>query len=250
MASEGAVELIDYLNVLWKRKAMIIWMVLLSAASAALVSYLIKPTYEVSRVLKIGQITGMGRIGQAGEISFQERHLIETREAVIETITDQRLLDEVRAKIIPEVPIERFAKQVTVDGKASPQAQASAHVRYTVQAETAVQAVAIADAIADSIIRRHAKIFEEGMAVKQRYQEELKEKIDILAKEIHGMRRTFDEMRANLRVDAAALILLQANLGERERTLAGLKRELRDVQLSNLLLVSENTSQSHSSLKL
>ena len=40
MAIEEEVDLIDYLNGLWKHKAMIIWLVFLSVASAAVVSYL------------------------------------------------------------------------------------------------------------------------------------------------------------------------------------------------------------------
>lgn len=234
MGSEEEVDLIDYLTVLWKRKAMIIWLVFLSVASAALVSYLMKPTYEVSRVLKIGQITGVGRIGQTAGNASQGTHLIDTREAVIETITDQRLLEDVRAKIIPEVPIERLAKRITVDKR-------SAHVRFTVQGETPAQAVAVADAIAESIIQRHAKIVQEAMAVKQQYEEDLKAKIDVLTKEIRGMRITFDRIRANPRVDAAEIILLQANLEDRQRGLVGLRRELRDVQLSNLPPMSANT---------
>ena len=57
-----------------------------------------------------------------------------------------------------------------------------------------------------------AKIVQEARAVKQQYEEELKSKIDVLAKEIQGMRTTFDRIRANPRVDAAEIILLQANL--------------------------------------
>lgn len=244
MVVEEEVDLIDYLSVVWKRKAMIVWLFSLSVASAGLVAYVMKPTYELSRVLKIGrigQISEIGQIGQADAIVSRDRHLIDTREAVIETITDQRLLEEVRAKILPEVPIERLVMRITVERKTNPQTQASTNVRYTVQGETPSQAVAVADAIAESIIHRHAKIFEEGMAVKQQYEEELKAKINVLTKEIRGMRITFDRIRANPKVDAVAIILLEASLEDRERNVAGLKHELRDVQLSNLPPMSANT---------
>lgn len=48
-------------------------------------------------------------------------------------------------------------------------------------------------------------------------------------------------MRANPRVDASAVTLLQVNLVDREQNLRRLQRELRDVQLSNLPPLSENT---------
>ncbi len=242
MAGRDTVELVDYLRVLWKRKAMIIWLVFVSAGMASLVSYMMRPVYEVSRVLRIGQIAHLSvQVGQADQIASLERSLIETREAVIETITDQRLLEEVRAKIVPEVPIERFTKRVMVDRKANPPTQVSAHVRYTVRGDTPAQAAAVADAIAESIIQRHAKVYQQGLAVKQGYEEELKGKIDVLSKEIQELRRAFDAMRTSRRVDAAALVLLQANLEDRERSLLGLKRELRDVQLSSLSPMLENT---------
>lgn len=224
---EVEVNLVDYLNVLWKRKALIVSLVLLSAASAGLFSFLVKPTYEVSRILKIGQI------GQVTEI--------DTREAVIEMLSDQRFLEEVRAKVGAGIPIEQFAKRVVVNRRSRPQAQDSTHVRYTVEAESPAEAVTVADAIADSVIQRHAKVFAEGMAVKERYEEDLKREIDLLSNEIYGIRKTFEDMRPSPRLDASVVILLQTILGDRERSLADLKRELRDLQISNSPVMSGNT---------
>lgn len=243
MASEKkqGVELTEYF-VVWKHKAMIMYLVSLSVASAALVSYVMKPTYEVSRILKIGQILEIDRMDQVRGIVTQEGRPIEAREALIEAIADQRLLEEVRARITPQVSIQQFVKRITVDRRGSPQTQPTAHVRYTVQGENPTQAVAVADAIAETIIQRHAKVFGEGMAVKRRYEEELEAKIEVLTREVHGMRKALDGMRANPRLDAPALILLlHANLVDRERGLADLNRELRDVRLSNLAPMSEIT---------
>ncbi|MEE9138719.1 MAG: Wzz/FepE/Etk N-terminal domain-containing protein, partial [candidate division NC10 bacterium] len=52
---QNEVELIDYLNVVWKRKGLIIGGTLVVAAAALVVSLSMPKLYEVSHTLKIGQ---------------------------------------------------------------------------------------------------------------------------------------------------------------------------------------------------
>ena len=52
------VELIDYLNVVWKRKYLIIGGTLVTAVAALVLSLAMPKTYEVSRTLKIGRLPG------------------------------------------------------------------------------------------------------------------------------------------------------------------------------------------------
>lgn len=81
------VELIDYLNVIWKRKYLIVGGTLVAAAAALVVSLSLPKTYEVSRTLKIGVLQGKS---------------IETREAVMDHLRDHRVL----AGMIKELQLE------------------------------------------------------------------------------------------------------------------------------------------------
>jgi len=88
------VDLIDYLNVVWKRKYLIIGGTLLAAAAALVVGLGMPKTYEVSRTLKIGKLPGRIHEGRMVEGEF-----IETREAVIGRLEDHRVLKMLMEKV-------------------------------------------------------------------------------------------------------------------------------------------------------
>jgi capsular polysaccharide biosynthesis protein len=57
---EDEIDLWAYLEVLWKRKALILSITLLCAISAAVISFLLPKSYRSELILKIGSVGNMG----------------------------------------------------------------------------------------------------------------------------------------------------------------------------------------------
>ncbi len=216
---EQEVELIDYLNVIWKRKGLIIGGTLVAAAAALVVSLLMPKTYEVSRTLKIGMLPGM---------------IIESREAVIGRLKDDRVLKMVMEKVHSELANMEMGGEVSIDTKTNP------NVRYIVQSDDPQGATRIADRLAGYIIKVHKPRYGRELQIAKEYEAELTVTIRKVDAEIQSMRMILKKVMKAPKVDAPAVILLQANVEDRERNLADLRRELKGSRVSRLR--SENTS--------
>ncbi len=219
MQAEQEVELIDYLNVIWKRKGLIVGGALLAAATALVVSLSMPKTYEVSRTLKIGMLPG---------------GIIESREAVIGRLRDHRFLKNARKKAYLGMTLKEIADDVSIDRKINP------HVRYKVRAPDPQFATRLADTLAETIITTHKKTFDRAIQIGQHYETELTVAIRNAEAATRDVKTTLQKIMEASEVDTQAVILLQANVNERERNLGDLRRELKDSRLSRLRY--ENTS--------
>jgi len=218
---QNEAELIDYLKVIWKRKGLIIGGTLVAAAAALVVSLSMPKTYEVSRTLKIGTLPG-------------SKEVIEDREAVISRLRDHRVIKTAIEKIHTEITAKEMHNLVSIDTKINPD------IRYTVQAHDSEVGTQIADRLAQYIIKVHRRIFERGSKIAKEYEAELVVKIRSLKTENREMKKAFKRVIQDQNVDPTAVVLLQANIGERERNLTDIRKELNKARLSRL--GSENTS--------
>ena len=210
---EHEIELIRYLQVIWRRKGLIIGGTLVAAATALVVSLSMPKTYEVSRTLKIGSLPGRA---------------IENREAVINRLKDDRVLKSVLEKIHIGDEAEEIGGLVSIDTRTNPE------VRYTVQAQDPQVGTEIADKLADYIIKVHSPIFDKGIQITREHEAQLAQTIRKLEVEIESMKNTLKSIMDAPKVDAPAVILLQASMEDRERNLANLRRELKETRLSIL----------------
>ena len=226
---EQEIELIDYLNVIWKRKALIIGGTLLAAATALVVSLSMPKTYEVSRTLKIGRLPGSVLDG-----TIIEGKRIETRDDVIARLNDHRILRTATEKIYPELTSKEINSLVSIGRKTNPD------VRYTVQANDSQVGRQIADQLAEYIMAIHRPIFERGLQLAKEYEAELAMNIHTLKTENRNLKRILEKKMEQPDVDPTAVVLLEANIGERERNLATRRRQLKLARLSRL--GSGNTS--------
>jgi len=226
---QNEVELIDYLKVIWKRKGLIVGGTLVAAAAALVVSLSMPKTYEVSRTLKIGKLAE-----RIYEGTKSDEKLIENREAVIGRLKDYRVLTVVMEKIHPGVTPQEMGALVSISTKTNP------NVRYTVQTHDPQGATRIADLLAGYIIKVHKPIYERGLQIAKEYEAELLSTIRNSETEIQNRKKALKGIMETLEVDAPVLILLQANVEDREGNLTDLRRELKESRLSRL--VSENTS--------
>jgi capsular polysaccharide biosynthesis protein len=229
VVEEQKIELIDYLNVVWKRKALIIGGTLLAAATALVVSLSMPKTYEVSRTLKIGRLPGSVSDGR-----IIEGKLIETRDELIARLNDHRLLKRAVEKIHLGLASEGMNSLLLIGRKTNPD------VRYTVQANDPQVGGRIADQVAEYIIAIHRPIFERGLQLAKEYEAELAMNIRTLETENRNLKRILEKKMERPDVDPTAVVLLEANIGERERNLATRRRQLKLAHLSRL--GSGNTS--------
>jgi len=157
---EHEVDLIDYLNVVWKRKYLIIGGTLVTAVAALVVSLAMPKTYEVSRTLKIGRLLGGIHEGRMVEGVF-----IETREAVIGRLRDHRVLKMLMEKVHSGKVNMEIGGLVSISSKPNPN-----NIRYTVQAHDPEAVVQIADKLAEYIIKIHQSFFAKGLQITKEHE--------------------------------------------------------------------------------
>ena len=223
MQEEQEVELIDYLRVIWKRKGLIVGGTLLAGATALVVSLSMPKTYETSRTLKIGVLAG--GIYKGKGIAGKD---IESREAVIGRLRDHRFLRRGIQELQLKLTAKDMAYRISIDLKVNP------HVRYEVQASDPQLATRIADWLAEAIITIHRNVFEKGMSITKAHEEKVAAMIADIEAEIRNMKSTLEAIVKSPDTHTPSVILLQANVDDRERNLGDLRRELKDSRLSRI----------------
>lgn len=224
MVEEQEIELIDYLNVIWGRKGLIMGGTLLAAVTTLGVKLSTPKTYEISRTLKIGQFRGKA---------------IESGEAIMNRLRDHRAL----AALIKEFHLDMIPEQVAavISAKTSTR-NSDGQVRYSVKASDPQLAMRMADWLAGKIIKTHQRIFERAIQIVNEHKGELEATIHNVEREISNMKSLFENIARASKIDPPKLFLLEGNIEGRERNLANLRRELRDIHLSVLPPDSENTA--------
>ena len=113
---EKEVELIDYLNILWKRKWFITVGTLLSVIVAGIISFLIKPVYEIDTIIQPGKFIVENQAGNFGEV------VVETPQQIADKINhksydvliaaklniDENKLPELKAQSIGDTLLTRI----------------------------------------------------------------------------------------------------------------------------------------------
>ncbi len=172
------VDLIDYLNVVWKRKYLIIGGTLVTVVAALVVSLAMPKTYEVSRTLKIGRLLGGIHEGRMFEGVF-----IETREAVIGRLKDHRVLKMLMEKVHSGKVNTEMGNLLSISSKLNP------NIRYTVQTHDPEAVVQIADKLAEYIIKIHQSVFDKGLQITKEHEAELASTIRSSEAEIQNMKK-------------------------------------------------------------
>lgn len=210
---EQEIELIDYLNVIWKRRWLILGGTLLSAVSALLFGLSVPKMYEVSRTLRIGKLPST-------------KSLIEDRETVVARMKDQRVLNILGEKLHLGLTTKEIVDLVSIDDKVNP------HVRYTVRAHDAQRATSIADGLAEYIIKVHRPIFERELQIAKEYEAEFTANIHRVETQNRKLERKLEKAMEGPNFDPVAVEVIQANIGEREQYLAQLRNKLKRVRLA------------------
>lgn len=119
-----------------------------------------------------------------------------------------------------------------VTGK-NPARQEVVMVRIVARGESPEEAILIVRTVADLIVARHKNRFDELIAVHSRFESELETQVQTIQKEVADLDTMIKGQREAPQVNAPAVILLQAQLEEKQSQLLSYIRELRDVKLNN-----------------
>ena len=228
------VELIDYLRVIWKWKWQIVLGTFACILAAGVISWILPPSYQTELILKIGQVGMVDVRGELQEIMVEDANNVKARltsESFILSIIEKNQL-ELEPKDL-KAKAEVVSKEVR-GGETN-------LVRFSIRARSPEEVVSLINSIAEGIIARHRKKFNEAMKINFLRQEELKEQIASIEEGIRELRESISHIQKSPRVDAPAVILLQANLAGKEMSLSELKGMYRKVQLANSPISSENT---------
>lgn len=220
------VDLIDYLGTIWRRK----WLIVLGTFTCILVvgvvSWLLPPSYQTELILKIGKVSTVEYVMR--EIMIEDPDNVKTR------LMSKPFL----FSIIERNQLQLEMKPKDLKAKAE---VVSNMVKFSIQARSPEETVFLINSVAEDIIEQHRKKFSEAMNINILRQEELKKQVENTGEEIKELRNALTQIQRAPKVDAPAVILLEANLSEKERLLTELKGMYRRIQLANSPINSENT---------
>jgi capsular polysaccharide biosynthesis protein len=217
------VQLIDYLRVMWKRRWLIVSGPLICMIAAGLVSLRLPKVYETSLYLDVGKTWGMQ---------------VEDPYKVVELINSTPFIAKVKQvtnwpESVEQMAARRRITAETIQGEGGPSGKKAILVKVLTRGDTPQQTVGIANAVADLVIQDHKALFDEQMREYSRYETELGNQIKAMEKDLHDLDMILKRQRANPTVNAPAVILLQAQLEQKQSQLLNFMKELRDVKIAN-----------------
>ena len=205
-----AIEMTD-LGLVWQYKRSILLATLVAAALAWTVSLFIKPVYEAEVNLQVGKASGgdlednfqvVGRLGsQALKSEFPDEYR------------------EFRSRVIRVDPVDPSLKGQP------------AYLKIVALGRTREAAADLARRVAERIIEQHGPLYEAARNAHEQYTETLAAQIDASRREIARMEETLRSLGKSPGVSAPAVLLLQAQIEERQSQIVDLAAKLRDARI-------------------
>ena len=201
---------------IWRRRWLIVIGTLACALAALLYSLQLPKTYETNLDLKLGRVW---------EKPFEDP------QGMVAIINSEPFLDKIREKtgLIQTAHEIKKIKMVVARVKG----EAPLLVNIKTRANTPEKSVELAETTADLVIRKHQPLFDALMDEYRLYERELEKQVKIIQSELDALSQTIKNHRALPQVNAPAVILMQAQLEEKQSRLVALIRELRDVRIHN-----------------
>jgi len=222
MPEEDEVILYDYIKVISKRKWLIIIGTFACILTAGLVSLSLPRTYEAVLDLKIGKVWGT---------PIEDPHLVSQK------LTSEALL----ARVIEKLDLEISSQGLK--GAVRTSVLHDSLVRLLARANTPQKATEVVNAVANLVVEEHQDRYERVMTPYYQYEKDLAAQIKKVENNISAMEATLSHLQKDPQTNAPTVILLQAQLEEKEARLVGFVRELRDVHISNYSLMKSSMTQ-------
>lgn len=224
MSSKEAeeVELIDYLRVIWRRRKLVFLMPALSVIIAGVVSLMLPPLYEA---------TAQVRIGRVWEKEIESPYLI------VERVDSDAFLSRVIEQVnLPTTPY-RMKKGNVVEARVLEGGSTGQKVPLLISiqahANDPKQAVEIANTVASILTEDHKRRFEEKLNEYLAYEKELSREVVRIEEQMRDLENMIKKQQMNPSVNAPSVILLQAQLEQKNAQFLNFKKELKDVRINN-----------------
>jgi uncharacterized protein involved in exopolysaccharide biosynthesis len=221
-----------YLQVLWKRRGIILSVILLCIFIAVIISLFLPKRYQSELLLKVGNV---GNVRNVEAISTP----IENEKAVVELIKSKPFLVTVINKNLDKwgksISPKELNLKVTLEGD-------SRLIRIRAEGKSPQQSVEIVNAIAGEIIIRHKNKYDNAMAILKKMEDDLSIQITSLEKQIEELRKIMTKIQASPDLNISTLILILNFRNSREDTLISLQQKMRDINLARSVPRSENTT--------
>jgi hypothetical protein len=155
-----------------------------------------------------------------------------------EIINGEPFLDAVRkratlAKTARQLKEDGDVRATATTGTRTPDGQEAVLVRVVTRAGSPDEAVMLAETVAEIIIEEHTPHFNELVAENTRYQTELEAQVQTIRDEIGELDALIKQQRVKPEVDAPAVILLQAQLEQKQTQVLEALREVWELKINN-----------------
>ena len=242
---EDEIDLSKYLQVIWKRRVSILFGTLLFAIFAGLISFLLPKSYQSEIFLKVGTL---GVIG-SNESEYRSKETqYRFKEIVYRNIEDVIVVTElIKSKPFINTAINRDlnkGKMPITLKELNVKATSKKNTRLIqIQAEgrSPEKAVDIVNAIANEIVLRHKEKVDNTMAIFRKMEEDLNAQMEASEKQIEELKKFVSRVQESLKLDAPAVILLRANMNDKEIMLTSLRQRIMDLDLAKSALRTEYT---------
>lgn len=225
-------EFTNYLKVIRKRRLMIIGGALVFMAIAWIASQFMPKTYETRLHIVVGRVW---------------EKPIDDPLHVAEAVNSVPFLDQVRQKTglnvtAYKMKVGKVVQAYAIEGMKRLEKPQPVLVEIVARANNPEKALELVNAAAELLIQSHEPRYDELMREYLGFQMELEKQIQVVQQEVDELDRSIKKLRNDPQVSAPAVILLQAQLEEKQSQIMGFRKELRDVKINNISKVhSENT---------
>lgn len=218
------VEFIDYLLVIWDRRWLVCGGTVLFMGLAGGASLLLPEVYESNLDLKVGRVWDTP---------------VEEPQQVAVLMNSDSFLKIVKETLGLRKSVHQMKRDRTIVAEV---AGPPTLISVVTRGSTPEEAAGVAQAAARVIIEQHHARFEEQMEEQKRYESELAEKMDEVRKGIERLNAILESHQKQSEVDAPAVILLQAQLEQKELQLMTFAREAMDVRVKNRSTIHSETT--------
>ena len=221
--TEDEIQLIDYLRIIIKKRWLIIGGTVFFMVTALVISLFLPKSYQTSLQLKIGEVWGKS---------------IENHYRVAEIINSEPFIYRLKKKMgltesLNQIKRKKSITAEIIEAGGTRDARFPILVRIVSRGSTPNEAVRMSTTVADLVIKEHLLMFDELMKEHHLYESKLEKQIQVIQLAIDELDETIKGQRKDPKVSPPAVILLQAQLEQKQSQLLGIIRELRDVKINN-----------------
>lgn len=225
-AQEEQVELIDYLEVLWKHR----WLIGLGTAALvalAVVYGLVTPkSYQASLLLKVGTVFTTASAGDA------RLGLIEDPKTISQVLTGDAMLEKLRSHLGAEkltLSAMRGALKVKVI-KNDLDVAATTLLELSLKLSDPQQVVNGLTFLANELIDEHSRQYQAGLAIIDREQESLREKIQVAGLQQETLKRQIADFRTQMAGESKYRETVERNIGRLENEMSQARTRLSEAK--------------------